>query len=239
MQVKVIGSGSMWNAYNSASYLIDNKIIVDFPNGMCKNLFRMGINPREINDVVITHFHGDHYFDIPFFFLLKSKSDNKKLNIYCGKEGKKKNSKLLKLAFPNPAKEILNALNLTYNHSDNFKINEYSVKRYQVDHGRMKPSYGYIFSKDNINIGFTGDATLCESVEYMAETCDYLFCDCMLIEGTSKHMGVDMLKKLLKKGSDCKFVVSHLDDETRKKITKLKIKNVIIPEDGDVIKIVK
>ena len=124
------------------------------------------------------------------------------------------------MAFPNPAKEILNALNLTYNHSDNFKINEYSVKRYQVDHGRMKPSYGYIFSKDNINIGFTGDATLCESVEYMAETCDYLFCDCMLIEGTSKHMGVDMLKKLLKKGSNCKFVVSHLDDETRKKITK-------------------
>lgn len=239
MKVKIIGSGSMWNANNSASYLIDNKVVVDFPNGMCKNLYRMGIDPRTINDIVITHFHGDHYFDIPFFFLLKSKSDNKNLNIYCGKEGKKKNIKLLKLAFPNPANDIIRGLNLKYNHSDSFNTNGYLVNRYLVDHGRMKPAYGYIFCKDGIKCGFTGDATLCKNVEYMAKTCDYLFCDCMFIEGTSKHMGVDMLKKLLEMSDTCKFVVSHLDVETRKTLKELKLKNVIIPEDGQVIEIVK
>ena len=60
MKVKVIGSGSMWNKYNSASYLIDKKTMVDFPNGTCKNLFRFDINPNSIEDIVITHFHGDH-----------------------------------------------------------------------------------------------------------------------------------------------------------------------------------
>ena len=36
MKVKVIGSGSMWTKYNSACYLVDEDIMVDFPNGACK-----------------------------------------------------------------------------------------------------------------------------------------------------------------------------------------------------------
>lgn len=80
MKVRVIGSGSMWTSYNSASYMIDDDILIDVPNGMCKNLFRMGINPRLIKNVLITHFHGDHYFDMPFYFLLKSKLAEKILN---------------------------------------------------------------------------------------------------------------------------------------------------------------
>lgn len=38
MQVKVIGSGSMGTSYNSASYIIDDDIIVNLSNGMCKYL---------------------------------------------------------------------------------------------------------------------------------------------------------------------------------------------------------
>ncbi len=36
MKVQIIGSGSMWNKNNSACYLIDDNIMVDFPNGTCK-----------------------------------------------------------------------------------------------------------------------------------------------------------------------------------------------------------
>lgn len=43
MKATVVGSGSMWNKYNSACYLIDNNIMVDFPNGACKYLYRLGI----------------------------------------------------------------------------------------------------------------------------------------------------------------------------------------------------
>ena len=81
MKIKVIGSGSMWAGYNSASYMIDDDILVDMPNGMCKNMFRMNINPRNIVNVLITHFHGDHYFDIPFYFLLKSRAANNNISI--------------------------------------------------------------------------------------------------------------------------------------------------------------
>ena len=237
MKIQVIGSSSMWTKYNSACYLIDDKIMVDFPNGACKYLYRLGIVPNIIDNIILTHFHGDHYFDIPFYLLNKSKSDNKTANIFCSKEGKSKINKIGDLAFPNSYKEACNSISLNYCFNDSFIVDNYNVQRIIVDHGRMKPAYGYIFSKANINVGFTGDTTVCENVEYMASVCNYLFCDCMFKDGTSKHMGINMLKELSIKYKNCKFVVCHLEDGTRNELNRLKIENVIVPEDGVVINV--
>ena len=127
MKVKVIGSGSMWSKYNSAAYLIDEDILVDMPNGMCKNMLRFGLTAQEIKHVLLTHFHGDHYFDIPFYLLLKSRASDKEVNIYCSKEGVKKIRNLLTLAFPNSDKEILQEINLHYKHDAHYKVNNYDI----------------------------------------------------------------------------------------------------------------
>ena len=39
MKLQIIGSGGMWYKENSASYLIDDHILIDMPNGSCKNLY--------------------------------------------------------------------------------------------------------------------------------------------------------------------------------------------------------
>ena len=233
MKIKVIGSGSMWNSYNSASYMIDDDILVDVPNGMCKYLFRLGLNPMTISNVLITHLHGDHFFDMPFYLLLKSKAKNPKVNIFCPSKGKRKIKKLLKLAFPNSVSNIYDNVFLKYNYDESFQVNRYNITRYLVDHGKLKPAYGYVFESNNKKVGFTGDTTLCDNVEKMASICDYLFCDCMFIKGNNKHMGIDQLQELSKRFARCKFVVSHLENITREEIKKMKIKNVIVPNDGD------
>ena len=66
MKLKVIGSGNIFSKQNSASYLIDDKILIDVPNGTCKTLKNIGIEPSKIDNILITHFHGDHFFDMPF-----------------------------------------------------------------------------------------------------------------------------------------------------------------------------
>ena len=71
----------------------------------------------------------------------------------------------------------------------------------------------------------------------MASVCDYLFCDCMFMESTDKHMGVNDLKELLVKCPNCKFIVSHLENETRKELLEMNLTNVVVPEDGLVIEI--
>ena len=233
MIVKVIGSGSIWCKYNSASYLVDNKFFIDFPNGMCKNLYRQGLNPQKFDYVFLTHFHGDHYFDLPFYFLLKSKFENKNVTIFCDKQGKRKILKILKLAFPNSAKKIYNALNINFNFSNVITVDNYNIKRVLVSHGKMTNACGYIV-KDNANktVGFTGDTALCDNVELMASSCSYLFCDCMFTTGNNKHMGIDNIKYLAEKYNDCTFIISHLNDATRDIAKNLNYKNIIVPDDG-------
>ena len=235
LKIQVLGSGSMWSDSNSASYLVDDTILVDVPNGTCKNLLRQHLNLTKISNVLITHFHGDHYFDIPFFILLKAKAEDNTLNIYCDKSGKKKIKNLYKMAFPHSSKRIFKEININFENSDFFEIKEkYKIERVLVDHGTFKPAYGYIIKVGKKKIGFTGDTTLCDSLEYMMKECDYLFGDCMLIKGTSKHMGVDMLIKVIDKYPNCHYIVSHLDPETKSYLKTHHFKNIIIPNDNDI-----
>ena len=168
---------------------------------------------------------------MPFLILNKSKNNNKKTYIYCSKEGKSKIKKIGCLAFPNSFVNACKETNLEFNFNNNFALNNYKVEKILVDHGRMKPAYGYIFNENEKYIGFTGDTSLCKNTEIMAEKCCYLFCDCMFIKGNSKHMGIDNLKYLANNHPSCTFVVSHLEDKTRNMLKVLKIKNIIIPED--------
>lgn len=236
MKVRVIGSGSMWSERNSACYLIDNDIMVDFPNGACKYLYKAGVIPTSIRHILITHFHADHYFDLPFYILAKSKSDKYLVNIYCSSDGRRKIRKLGKLAFAKSYSRACKKLSFMYNFDNNFFVHEYKVFKLLVDHV-FKPAYGYIFKNGDVYVGFTGDTSLCNPSEYMAEKCNYLFCDCSLVTGSTKHQGVDNIKYLSKKYPDCKFIVSHMSDGVPEELSKLKLKNVIIPKDGDVIDI--
>lgn len=232
MNIKIIGSGSIFTKFNSASYLIDDNILLDIPNGTCKNILRFGLNLEKIENILITHFHGDHYFDIPFYFLAKSKA-NLNVSVYCDKIGKKKIEKLFKLAFPNTVKKVHKNIDIKYNHALCFKIGDYKIEKVLVDHGNMKPAYGYIFENNNIKVGFTGDTNLNDNVIEMASNCDYLFCDCSLIVGNNKHMGIDNIEFLANTYNNCKFIVSHLQDNTRDVLSNNKYINIIVPNDGD------
>ncbi len=68
MKLKVIGSGNIFSKQNSASYLIDDKILIDVPNGTCKTLKNIGIEPSKIDNILITHFHGDHFLICHLFY---------------------------------------------------------------------------------------------------------------------------------------------------------------------------
>ena len=71
----------------------------------------------------------------------------------------------------------------------------------------------------------------------MMRNCDYVFGECTFKKATAKHMGADLLEIIIKKYPNCKYVASHMADDTRKYLKKLKLKNVIIPKDGEIFEI--
>lgn len=228
MNLTVIGSGNIYSKCNSASYLIDGKILLDIPNGTYKALKKIDIDVNQIEEVLITHFHGDHYFDVPFFILEKTKKNSGNIKIYCDIIGKKQINALMKLAFPNKKNGICSYIN-----DLEFEINKYNIRKVLLEHEEGINDYGYIFKQENKTIGFTGDTALCKNVKKMAEECDYLICDCNSLIGNGHHMGIDNIKELALMYSSCTFYATHLDDSTRRELKKIEIRNIKILNDSD------
>ena len=86
MNVKLVGTGAIYTKYNGACTLVDNKLIVDMPNGTLKQLLKNGIDCKNIKTILITHKHGDHTADVPFFlkhiYAKISRISNKNLKGY-------------------------------------------------------------------------------------------------------------------------------------------------------------
>lgn len=52
MKLKVLGSGNIFSKYNSASYLVDDNILIDVPNGTCKILKNIGVELNNIKHII-------------------------------------------------------------------------------------------------------------------------------------------------------------------------------------------
>ena len=67
MVVTVLGIGGFKNEglpFNS--YCIDKAVLVDTPPDILQSLAKSCISLTDLKAIVLTHFHGDHYFGLPF-----------------------------------------------------------------------------------------------------------------------------------------------------------------------------
>lgn len=231
MKIKLIGTGAMYTAYNSACTLIDNKIIVDMPNGTIKQLLKENINVGLIDIILITHMHGDHTADIPFFlkYIFNYLKTKKNIKIVGPLGIKNKIIKLFNAYNFEDEKEIEEFFNIEFIEilENEIEIDNYFIKSYLVLHGEEKPALGYVI--DN-KLGLTGDSGLCNNIEEIFKKSQMIISDSSLDIGDSCHLGINDLDYLTKKYNK-KVLCTHLRDETRNIITKGNFENIIVKED--------
>lgn len=231
MKIKLVGTGAMYTAYNSACTLIDNKIIVDMPNGTIKQLLKENINVGLIDIILITHMHGDHTADIPFFlkYIFNYLKIKKNIKIVGPLGIKNKIIKLFNAYNFEDEKEIEQFFNIEFIEilENEIEINNYFIKSYLVLHGEEKPALGYVI--DN-KLGLTGDSGLCNNIEEIFKKSQMIISDSSLDIGDSCHLGINDLDYLTKKYNK-KVLCTHLRDETRNIITKGNFENIIVKED--------
>ena len=231
MKIKLVGTGAMYTAYNSACTLIDNKIIVDMPNGTIKQLIKENINVGLIDIILITHMHGDHTADIPFFlkYIFNYLKIKKNIKIVGPLGIKNKIIKLFNAYNFEDEKEIEQFFNIEFIEilENEIEIDNYFIKSYLVLHGEEKPALGYVI--DN-KLGLTGDSGLCNNIEEIFKKSQMIISDSSLDIGDSCHLGINDLDYLTKKYNK-KVLCTHLRDETRNIITRGNFENIIVKED--------
>lgn len=233
MKIKVLGTAGVSSAFRSPCYLIDEKILVDVPNGCVKEMIGLGYDVSTIDDVLITHFHADHFFDVPFIILARNKKTDRNLRFYCGPSGKEKVPGILKIGYPDLYDMLTQNVKFTVDSSSRFKVGKYNVERVQVNHGACQEAYGYIFDDGTVKVGFTGDTSYGDAFRYMASKCNKLICECTVSEGTANHTGIDDLKKINSLYPGCSYFTTHMTDTVRDQLNSEKTENITVLNDLD------
>jgi phosphoribosyl 1,2-cyclic phosphodiesterase len=104
MQIKILGNGGAINdglSYNS--FLIDDFFLVETPPDIMTSLFREQYDLSELRIIYLSHFHGDHYFGLPFlvlrlFFNSSGGSLSCKIGIFGPAGVKSKSEEICRLA---------------------------------------------------------------------------------------------------------------------------------------------
>ncbi|MCL2384189.1 MAG: MBL fold metallo-hydrolase [Oscillospiraceae bacterium] len=243
MKIELIGTGAACAKKNSACALINNNILIDVPNGVCRVFQNVGYELSDIEGCIITHFHGDHYFDIPFLLLHQSlsKSRNKSLVIAGPKGVQERIETLTKMAYPNLWSKMQAKLEIhfiEYKESEVFHIHGLTFKPIRVIHGSMEEAYGGIISDGTAKLGVTGDSGLCEGVLKILEESDYMLADTSKEkEGTDSHMGLEDILKLADENKNKTIIATHMKDDTRLLAEKIEVDNIVVGDDGMILEI--
>jgi phosphoribosyl 1,2-cyclic phosphodiesterase len=140
LKVCLLGSGSKGNGMLVRSQ--ETTLLIDCGFTLketIKRLERIGVNPLEINAILVTHEHGDHIAGVG------SLSRKYKIPVWMS-DGTYRQSKV----------GTLTELNLFQDYSD-FQINHISVSPYPVPHDSAQPTQ-YVFSNATHRWGLITDA---------------------------------------------------------------------------------
>lgn len=242
MNIDFIGTGTMGCLDRiNTSILIDDEILFDIGSGTVNKLRTLNKDLTKIKYIFISHYHADHFLDIAFFLLrryIRTKNE-KSLTIIGPRDIRNKVIELMYFTHgdnkPNKYDDIENKFNLKFIEMIDSEeaIDNFSVKSVTLKHGTCEPCNGYILTKDNNTIGYTGDTTLCEGLNTLIESSNYIFIDVTMQDTNDAHVGYTSMVDIANDNKDKKFYAVHRGDFD----ININTNNIEYPNDGDKVQL--
>jgi ribonuclease Z len=165
VKVQFLGSNDALPDVNNdtASFVINSHILVD--TGWCAvhNLKKNGIDPLDIDHVLFTHFHQDHYLSLPslLFYWAMNKKNLQQLRI-LGPAEEVRQVVDLSLAFVQLERffpEISQPVVVPIHAGDVYDGEDFKLSTCSSKHTIPALCYKYSHNRTAKNISFTGDTT--------------------------------------------------------------------------------
>ena len=181
MNVVVLGSGTAVPVPDRfpAGYLVEHgthRLLIDCGPGVLRRLAQAGTSVRDLDAVLLTHYHTDHCADVaPLLFALRSPhlSPRPPLTIY-GAPGLRRLIERLTEAWPWLAPKGYE-LRLVELAPGTFAADDFEVTAVPIRHTAQ--SLGYRIHADGTRIAFSGDADTCDELVDLARGADLFVCD--------------------------------------------------------------
>ncbi len=232
MKLTIIGSGDAFGSggnFNTCFHLETQKIrlLIDCGATSLVGLKKHQLEPADIDFILISHFHGDHFGGLPFFLLDLFRKNRKKTLTIIGPKGiEEKTLALLELLYPGVHSDLdLNLIVFKEFHQNQPLENDFfKLLAFPVIHSAPSLPHGLkLFIEDKI-IAFSGDTEWTDRLIDLSEAADLFICECNFFEIESKgHLNYQTIIKKQEEFKCRNLLLSHLGEDALEHQDKFQI----------------
>jgi ribonuclease Z len=190
MRVTLLGTGTPFpNAERFSSAILvevaGKRFLIDCGRGVVIRLTQSEVNPKDIDGLFLTHLHSDHVVGIPDLWLSGWFFGRSKPLPIWGPPGTRSMAEHLGQAFafdihirqtapdPLPAKGVeIDAKEVAQ--GEIYNDGSTRVSAFLVDHGAVKPAFGYRVDSAGHSVVISGDTKFCQNLVDFAKGADCL-----------------------------------------------------------------
>ena len=222
MRLTVLGSGSAFEGCGcNAGYIIDEHVLVDCGAPVHVLAHRIDVSLRELELILITHFHADHTFMLPLVLGAHALTDAppRKGLVIAGPWGIREYTRRLLIdGYGQQIQELVERnTDLEYiglQDGSDVQLAGYRVRAHAVVHS-LGPSLAYqLTDAAGATIGFSGDSAMCSGLRRAIAGTELFVCECTSWDNPvpGGHLWSGEVAQLIADHPDTRFVISHLTE---------------------------
>lgn len=221
LELLFLGSG---NAFAPARYwsgfLANGRYLFDAPPTALPHLKKLGRSPDDVQAVFISHFHGDHFFGLPFLLLEYSiiSQRTEPLWVVGPPQIEERLRAITDAGFPGvfARPQPYEVRCIEASDGGRGEVAGAMFEAAAVDHVDELDAFAYRVQIDGRTIAYSGDAVMSDRLVRLAQGTDVFVLECSCWNGTcGPHLSPDDVRALRKAVSpSTAFVATHLDGGT-------------------------
>ena len=247
MRLTVLGCG---DAFGSGGRLqtsfhlatADGELLIDCGATALIGLQRAGLSPSTVDQIVISHLHGDHFSGLVWWMLHAVHVDKRKRPLLvAGPAGIERRFRdACNALFPGSLERGF-GFDLTFREMQAGRrdpIGPFRATPFEVSHPSGAPSHALRIEAGDKVIAFSGDTEWVEALVPCASRADLFICECYGYEiATRHHMVWTRLVEELPRIGARRVMLTHMNLDMLSRAEQVAKEGVIVSRDGLVVEI--
>ncbi|MCL5044648.1 MAG: MBL fold metallo-hydrolase [Deltaproteobacteria bacterium] len=224
VEVAVLGAGDAFGSrgqLQSGYYLKAGgfKLLMEAGPSVLAAMKREGLQPNDIDLVLISHLHGDHFAGLPFLILdyLWEKPRRRKLMVAGPRHLESRTWRLFKAMYPrSDASAVRRRLQfVVLNPETSVRLGPVEVAAMRTPHTNPDVSLAFRLSAGGKTIAYSGDTGWTERLLTLAKKTDLFLCECTYFQTRHRdfHLDYPLIEANRSKFDAGRMVLTHAGGE--------------------------